>query len=302
MYPVEKGIEYGDIVAMGSEMVETYDTGSNGGIDWNKVKGNITKLVKSNTTYQNTVIGIVSDNNNDFSSTGYNIKEKDNPMPIAMNGRVPVKISSSSEEIKIGDYLTSSTDVGKATKAIESGYVIGKALENWSPASGKEMVMVFVENGYHEVPIYQNLGLKILNIMDMDKPNIWRDAIIAWLGNASNKITRIFTGEICLTDESGQTECINRSELHNLKNLLSQPANTQMASPVVPTISDVPTPDVVEVPDTSSTTTTTSSSGENGTATVTPPTTEATPDASPDTEALPTAQSTETIGETITTP
>jgi hypothetical protein len=149
MYPVEEGIEFGDIVMTGSEMVTTYDI-TDGNVDWTKVKGTITRLVKSNAGYQKNVIGIVSDNFGDFTSAGHNIKEEDNPMPIAMNGRVPVKVASISEPISAGDYITTSIIPGKAMKAISAGQVIGKALEAWSPESGKDTVMVFVEQGYFD--------------------------------------------------------------------------------------------------------------------------------------------------------
>ncbi len=150
MYPVDSGVLYGDIVAMGTDIVETYDIGKDGAIDWTKVKGNIAKLVKSNTAYQQNVVGIVSENTNDFSSTGYNIKEADHPMPVALNGRVPVKISANSSPIKVGDYITTSTEEGKGMRALKSGFVIGKALESWTPESGKLGIMVFVEQGFYE--------------------------------------------------------------------------------------------------------------------------------------------------------
>ena len=151
MYPVEKGIEYGDIVSVGDETVPTYNVDEKGIIDFNNVKGNISKLKKSNEEYQDNVIGIVSDNHSDFSSVGYNIKKDDNPMPIALNGRVPVKISNLSEFINAGDYLTTSTDEGKAIKATKSGFVIGKALEDWNSDSQKSTIMVFVEQGYRGI-------------------------------------------------------------------------------------------------------------------------------------------------------
>jgi hypothetical protein len=163
MYPVESDIEFGDIVATGSEMIMTYGI-TDGNIDWNKEKGAITKLTKTNKEYQSNVIGIVSDNYGDFSSTGNNIKKESNPMPVALSGRVPVKISNSSEEINSGDYLTTSEEGGKATKATKSGQVIGKALENWSPDSGKETVMIYIEQGY-----YSGSGLEGLEIVNFDK-------------------------------------------------------------------------------------------------------------------------------------
>ena len=71
-------------------------------------------------------------------------------MPVALSGRVPVKIASSSEPIYPGDYITTSDIPGKGTKAIKAGAVIGKALEFWTPESGVATVMVYVEQGYYE--------------------------------------------------------------------------------------------------------------------------------------------------------
>ncbi len=147
MYPVENGVEFGDIVATGNEMVTTYDV-TDGNIDWNKVKGQITKLEKTSKAYQTNTIGIVSDNYGDFTSAGHNIKDVDNPMPVALNGRVPVKVASNSASIFPGDYVTTSGEPGKATKATKAGVVIGKAIESWTSGSNKATVMVYVEQGY----------------------------------------------------------------------------------------------------------------------------------------------------------
>jgi F5/8 type C domain len=151
MYPMTPGIEYGDIVAIGTELVNTYDV-TDGNIDWNTVKGKVTRLVKSNSEYQSSVIGIVSDNHGDFSSTGNNIKDTDNPMPVALVGRVPVRMSNSSAPIAPGDYITTSSEPGRATKATKAGIVIGKALEFWAPNTGTDTVMIYVEQGYYNGP------------------------------------------------------------------------------------------------------------------------------------------------------
>jgi hypothetical protein len=148
MYPVEEDASYGDIVIISDQMVNTYDT-TNGEIDWDKVKAKIPKLKKSSKAYDRKVIGIVSNNYGDFSSVGYNIKESDNPMPIALNGRVPVNISSSSSSINIGDYITTSSDLGMGMKATKAGFVIGKALESWDVSNGEETIMIYVEQGYY---------------------------------------------------------------------------------------------------------------------------------------------------------
>ncbi len=136
MYPVENDITYGDVVTLGTENVVQTD-------------GQIVKrLVKSSREYDSSVVGIVSNNYHDFTLAGSaSLNSSDNPMPVALSGRVPVKVSTSSAEIQAGDFLTTSTEAGKAMKATVSGYVIGKALEDWSP--GQTTVMVFVNNTYY---------------------------------------------------------------------------------------------------------------------------------------------------------
>jgi hypothetical protein len=132
-YPVATGITYGDIVSIGSQNVVTTD-----GLL-------IKQLVKSTKAYDSSVIGIVSDNHGDFTSAGYNISDTDNPMPVALNGRVPVKFSSENGPVVAGDYVTTSAaQPGYAMKATAPGFVIGKVLEIQSDGQA----LVFVEQGY----------------------------------------------------------------------------------------------------------------------------------------------------------
>lgn len=65
---------------------------------------------------------------------------------LALAGRVPVKISSSSPAIKAGDGITSSEEAGKGQKAGYGQRVVGKALEDWAPGSAKDRIMVLVGN------------------------------------------------------------------------------------------------------------------------------------------------------------
>jgi hypothetical protein len=125
------------------------------------------ELVKSSTPYDHKVIGIVSNNYSDFSSTGHNrIDPADHPMPVALNGRVPVKIAATSTSILPGDYITTSGEPGKAMRAIQAGQVIGKALEAWDPSSGKSTVLVYVEQGYYAGPGLQESSSYVTNGSD----------------------------------------------------------------------------------------------------------------------------------------
>jgi len=86
-------------------------------------------------------------------------------IPVALAGRVPVKIDPNSEPIAAGDFLTSSASPGLAKKATQAGYTIGKALESWSPTSKDERIMVFVNLSYYMGPMtadgYIDTGLKL---------------------------------------------------------------------------------------------------------------------------------------------
>jgi len=136
MYPVESGTEFGDVMTLGSKIVKTFKNEE------------IRQLVKADKPYDGHTIGIVSNNYDDFISVGHNISKGDNPMPIALKGRVPVKISSNSNSIQAGDYITTSTEAGKAMKSTGDGVVIGRALESWEQGSIKNQIMVFVGIDY----------------------------------------------------------------------------------------------------------------------------------------------------------
>ncbi len=66
---------------------------------------------------------------------------------VALSGRVPVKIAADSPSIAIGDLIGASNSPGKAQKA-DSGFTVGRALEGWSPQSGKQTILMFVNPLY----------------------------------------------------------------------------------------------------------------------------------------------------------
>lgn len=105
---------------------------------------------KSGSAYDSRVLGIVSTKPNRILDDGIG-QAYGHSIPVALSGRVPVKISDTSQAIAAGDYITTSGDEGKGIKATQPGMVIGKALESWTPGTGQASVMVFVENGWQNV-------------------------------------------------------------------------------------------------------------------------------------------------------
>ncbi|MBI4370621.1 MAG: hypothetical protein HY547_10385 [Elusimicrobia bacterium] len=62
--------------------------------------------------------------------------------PLALVGRVPVKVTDENGKIEPGDRLTSSSKPGHAMKAIRAGRVLGIALESFGGREGKVLIMV----------------------------------------------------------------------------------------------------------------------------------------------------------------
>ncbi len=84
-------------------------------------------------TYDNNVIGVIS------TDPGLYLKDwkasKTDGRPVALAGRVPVKVTNENGAIKRGDYLTASSKAGYAMKATSGGIIIGRAMEDFPAAS-----------------------------------------------------------------------------------------------------------------------------------------------------------------------
>jgi hypothetical protein len=99
-------------------------------------------IQKSNGAYDTSVIGIYSEKPG-FRLSETNATNGDKNVPIALAGRVPVKVSTENGAIHTGDYLTTSSIAGVAMKATKPGQAIGKALQDFDK-TGIGKIMVFV--------------------------------------------------------------------------------------------------------------------------------------------------------------
>ena len=89
--------------------------------------------------YSQFIAGVISENPSvllNDASQGY---------PVALAGRVKVKVKPSNELIKSGDFLTTSDVVGKAQKATQPGPVIGYAISDQKP--GEDFVNILLQPG-----------------------------------------------------------------------------------------------------------------------------------------------------------
>ena len=113
--------------------------------------GNNLAVVKSTDAYQPQVIGIISTKPGfTLNSDAKGDATHPNVYPLALQGRVPVKVTTSNGPIKSGDPLTSSNIPGVAMKATQPGQIIAKALESYenSDPNAVGKVMAFVNISY----------------------------------------------------------------------------------------------------------------------------------------------------------
>ncbi|MEK7612132.1 MAG: hypothetical protein AAB407_02210, partial [Patescibacteria group bacterium] len=74
----------------------------------------------------------------------------------AILGRAPIRVSSSAGEIKAGDYLASSEMPGIAVKALRSGMVIGKALEDYAGSEDGKTILAEIDPQFALVGTSEN--------------------------------------------------------------------------------------------------------------------------------------------------
>ena len=102
------------------------------------------EIVRATTAYDPNLFGIVVEN----PSVVLN-KESATSLPVISYGEVLLRVSSSNGQIQQGDFITSSKTAGVGQRATDSGFVIGKALEDLDSSEGT--IGVFVNIQYRNV-------------------------------------------------------------------------------------------------------------------------------------------------------
>ncbi|MFH1170806.1 MAG: hypothetical protein V1704_04575, partial [Candidatus Vogelbacteria bacterium] len=137
-YETKGGVEPGDIVAMSDEFLE-----------YESFASNLQKTsILERATPGSSIVGVVSAlpfeiMGGDLLSASHEAK------PIALAGRVPVKVSAENGPIKAGDNLAISSVSGVAMRSTKAGVIIGRALEDAECKEGIVCkVMILVNTSY----------------------------------------------------------------------------------------------------------------------------------------------------------
>ncbi len=146
--------------------------------------GNDMAVIRSTRASQTQLIGVISTQPGVTLNSDAKIDEAHpNVYPIALAGRVPVKVSDENGAIQVGDMLTSSSTPGVAMKATAPGVIIGRALEAFT-GSGNGKIMTFVGVSYGD-------STKVLASLQLDAngnlilPNTDPEAEVTTLGGSA---------------------------------------------------------------------------------------------------------------------
>jgi hypothetical protein len=131
--------------------------------------GDNQSVTKSNTAYQQQLIGVVSTKPGvTLNSDAATDNKHPYLYPIALSGRVPVKVSTENGSINVGDYLTSSSIPGIAMRATKAGTVIGKALESFNGTKEKTSKILAYINISWANPNYTETTFAPFNLPDIN--------------------------------------------------------------------------------------------------------------------------------------
>ena len=166
------------------------------------------------------------------------IRPEDHPQAVALVGHVPVRMTLDGGNVAVGDPITVSTSTpGAGMKAVESGRIVGWALEAFTATatSSDGMIEVYVKPQDWIAPEDFGSLLALTQSLAASAPSspAPSDSFIgklftalvanlrAWLADAGNGITeffanRVHTKELCVAKSDGSDVCITGDQLASL--------------------------------------------------------------------------------------
>lgn len=159
-------------------------------------------VAKSNGEYDKAVIGIYSEKPGfRLSQVGGKI-DGAKAIPVALAGRVPVKVSNENGAVKKGDYLTTSSVAGVAMKATRPGQIIGKALEDFN-GTGVGKVLTFVNISFADpTDFFAKLNLDNSNNIVVSKVSSNTVTIPSDISIAGHEVNGSLTNALLAIDNS----------------------------------------------------------------------------------------------------
>jgi len=240
-----------------------------------------------------TILGIVSSQPAIVLGEWDEGKEPSRSAPVALQGRVPVKVVSENGMIKAGDRITlSKTMPGYGMKQTEAGQSVGIALENQMSDRGK--ILIFVNLSFWMPDVKQLTTDNLQLTTDSNTYNISAIAsgLLIWFKDSLHivfedgllKVARIVTDKLTTKEFCLEEVCINKGQFR----LLLEKNGIYPQIDIGPAISNTPEPSVSTEPSSSPTPSSSGMPGPSETPdSINSPQAEPSPSATPETSAEP---------------
>ncbi|MDB5255232.1 MAG: hypothetical protein JWL92_608, partial [Candidatus Nomurabacteria bacterium] len=98
----------------------------------------------------------------------------------------------------------------------------------------------------YTIQAIKEMNMNVIDISNLDRDNTWRNALVAWLGNASNGITNIFTKKITTDQLCVGTTCVTQQQFMQMVQNSNNSGGATVLNPPVPPVDDTETPVVDE--------------------------------------------------------
>jgi len=163
------------------------------------------KLRKSSTPYDPKIAGVYSTRPSllvDEEGIGLGTKEDvqvdENKIPLALAGRVPVKVTDENGPIQKGDYVTSSSTAGHAMKATHAGNCLGIAMEDFNGTSGT--ITILIKLGWQD-PSGDGISSTIAETLKLHEENIsyLNDMMLKYMGEITVTEGNVYVNKLNVT-------------------------------------------------------------------------------------------------------
>src|SRR3990167_7916450 len=148
--------------------------------------------VKATTqSYEGGVLGVISTQPGVVLGNGADSGQDARSVPLALTGRVPVKVSTENGIVHPGDILTSSSTPGVAMRATKAGAIIGQALTGFD-GDGVGEVTVFIKTSYG----MGSGASELANGVEASSPDFAKNILSTLMTNSDQLITQPDMSEI----------------------------------------------------------------------------------------------------------
>jgi len=117
-------------------------------------------FVLCETEYDSSIYGVV----NSSASAAF-VSDQQNTYSVVNSGNVSTRVTAKNGNIEVGDLLTSSNTPGVAEKATRNGFILGAALESYSPSNPSDTGSISVSLNIRATTAFTDQGNNLLSVI-----------------------------------------------------------------------------------------------------------------------------------------